>query len=171
MASPILTYRLSVPGDYDALKQLGVRAFSQYAPELGAEDWAKMSTGLNDDTKFKALVAQSRCFVCEHNDTIVGMSFYVPHGNAWDVFPDEWSYIRMVSVHPDYQGLGIARALTVQCVDYARATNEQIIALHTSEMMHAARHIYESLGFTVFSELPLRFGKKYWLYTLHLDKS
>lgn len=170
MTLPVLTYRLSNEADYDALKQLGFTAFSQYANEMDADEWAKMSAGLNDDNKLKALLELSRCYVCEHNGIIVGMAFYIPHGNASDVYPNEWSYIRMVSVHPDYQGMGIARALTIQCIDYARATNEHIIALHTSEMMHAARHIYESLGFTVYSELPMRFGKKYWLYTLQLDK-
>lgn len=40
--------------------------------------------------------------------------------------------------------------------------------LHTSEMMGAARHIYESLGFKKLREIEPRYGKKYWLYKLEL---
>ena len=74
----------------------------------------------------------------------------------------------MVGVHPTYTGRGIARKLTGMCIDKARELNENVITLHTSEFMDAARHIYESLGFTVLKELAPRLGKKYWLYTLDL---
>jgi hypothetical protein len=36
-------------------------------------------------------------------------------------------------------------------------------------MMHKARHIYESLGFTILREIEPRLGKKYWLYTLDIS--
>jgi hypothetical protein len=34
--------------------------------------------------------------------------------------------------------------------------------------MDAARHIYESMGFTILQQIPDRLGKKYWLYTMDL---
>jgi uncharacterized protein (DUF1810 family) len=37
--------------------------------------------------------------------------------------------------------------------------------------MDAARHIYESLGFTILKEIPNRFGKRYWLYTLNITST
>jgi ribosomal protein S18 acetylase RimI-like enzyme len=55
------------------------------------------------------------------------------------------------------------------CIDKAKQTKEKTIALHTSEFMDAARHIYESLGFKVLHEIAPRLGKKYWLYTLDLS--
>jgi len=45
---------------------------------------------------------------------------------------------------------------------------EKTIALHTSEFMDAARHIYEGLGFIMVKEIPPRYGKRYWLYRLDL---
>jgi ribosomal protein S18 acetylase RimI-like enzyme len=74
----------------------------------------------------------------------------------------------MVGVHPDYSGRGICRALMELCLNHAKHTNEKIVALHTSEFMDAARHIYQSMGFKVIRDLPLRFGKQYWLYTLEI---
>lgn len=48
-------------------------------------------------------------------------------------------------------------------------SNERTIALHTSEFMDAARHIYESVGFVKVKEIPARYGKKYWLYLLEIS--
>ncbi len=84
------------------------------------------------------------------------------------MFKAEWSYIRLVGVDPDYRGKGIAKNLTEMCLEFAKKTKEKIIALHTSEFMDAARHIYESLGFKVLREIEPRLGKRYWLYTLEL---
>lgn len=80
-----------------------------------------------------------------------------------------WTYIRMVGVNPKYRGHGIAKDLTKMCIDFAKQNNEKTIALHTSEFMDAARHIYESIGFKVLEETLPIFGKKYWLYTLDLN--
>ena len=96
------------------------------------------------------------------------MAFLVPRGNPTEIFQGDWSYIRMVGVDPRFSGKGIGRQLTQHCIDFAKSTNEKTIALHTSEFMDAARHIYESLGFTPIKELPLRYGKRYWLYQLEL---
>jgi len=55
------------------------------------------------------------------------------------------------------------------CIDRAKKNNEKVIALHTSEFMDAARHIYEGLGFKQVKELQSRYSKRYWLYTLELE--
>jgi len=64
--------------------------------------------------------------------------------------------------------MGIAKTLTKMCMDHARQTKEKIIALHTSEFMDAARHIYENLGFKELKEIDPIYGKRYWIYILNL---
>jgi len=119
---------------------------------------------------YASLLEDSYCLVCE-NDTfeIIGMSFLVPHGNPTELYDEKWCYIRFVSVDPEYEGKGIGKQLTSRCIQTAKDNNEQTIALHTSEMMDKARHIYESLGFKILKEIAPRLGKKYWLYTLDLS--
>ena len=97
------------------------------------------------------------------------MAYLVPHGHPWDIFKSEWCYMRMVGVNPAYQGRGIARTLIQQCIDRAISSGEKTMALHTSEFMDAARHIYESFGFTILQDMEPRFGKRYWLYTKQLS--
>ena len=69
----------------------------------------------------------------------------------------------------EYSGKGIGQRLTQQCLEKAIDNQEEIVALHTAEMMENARHIYSKLGFSIAKELPSNFGTRYWLYTLHLS--
>jgi ribosomal protein S18 acetylase RimI-like enzyme len=55
--------------------------------------------------------------------------------------------IRMLAVAPARHGNGVGRALTLECIDRARANGRRRIVLHTGDWMVAAKHIYESLGF------------------------
>ncbi|MFM9837107.1 MAG: GNAT family N-acetyltransferase [Cyclobacteriaceae bacterium] len=154
--------------DKEHLMKLGLISYSQYATVLTFDNWAKLSGFFDDDAKWTDLINKSKSYLCLDKDEIIGMAFIIPSGNPWDIFKKEWSYIRMVGVNPTYQGQGIAKTLTKMCLNYARQTKEKIIALHTSEFMDAARHIYESVGFKKFQEIEPRLGKKYWLYLLDL---
>jgi len=163
-----LLYRSATLKDADELVQLSIDSYSPYLPLLTAEHANKLSSVLKDKEKIVALLEKSKCFVCIHQNTIVGMAFLVPQGHPFNFYLPEWAQIRMVGVHPDYKGMGIATKLTQMCITHAKDNGEKIIALHTSEFMDAARHIYESLGFKKERELDPIFGKRYWLYLLNL---
>lgn len=159
-----LSFRDASLLDLHSLKQLGLDAYKEYASVLTNEHWQVFTGFLEDELRLAELIGKSKVFVCLNNNTIIGMAYFVPSGNPWDVFQADWAYLRLVGVHPNYKGLGLGRTLTMKCIDYAKQTNEKIIALHTSEFMDAARHIYESLGFVKKEEIEPRFGKRYWLY-------
>jgi ribosomal protein S18 acetylase RimI-like enzyme len=55
--------------------------------------------------------------------------------------------IRMLAVAPDHQGRGIGRALTVACIERARADERTRIVLLTLPSMTAAHRMYGRLGF------------------------
>ena len=113
------------------------------------------------------LLKIAKCFVCEKEDKLIGMAFLIPHGNPYLFFEADWSYIRLVAVDPAYEGKGLGKMLTQHCIDFAKESGEKIIALHTSEFQHAARHIYEGLGFKRQKEFEL-YAKRYWIYKLEL---
>lgn len=168
MSTDEFTYRTGTIKDKAELQQLAIVAYSPFSTLMTAENANKLITGLNDEEKMISLINNSKCFICIDQNKIIGMAFIVPHGNPWQVFKTEWSYIRMVAVHPDYRGKGIAKQLTNMCITFAKDTHETTIALHTSEFMDDARHIYESIGFKKLQEIEPIFGKKYWLYLLDL---
>jgi ribosomal protein S18 acetylase RimI-like enzyme len=164
-----LTYRIGATNNVEQLQSLGIIAYGQFQNTLTPDNWVIFNGNLQDKQKFIDILNLATCFVCLDNDEIVGAAYIIPNGNPTDLFKKEWAYIRMVAVNPNYQGQGIAKALTKMCIDIARENNEKTIALHTSEFMDAARHIYESIGFKVLQEIPPLFGKRYWLYTLDLN--
>jgi ribosomal protein S18 acetylase RimI-like enzyme len=166
-----IKYRNGTKDDIADLKNLAIKSWGQFRKELTTENWQKLYDSLNNDETYTELLENSTCFVSiTDNDKIVGMSFLVPRGNPTEIYDKEWCYIRFVTVDPNFGGQGIGRKLTNLCIDTARQTNEKIIALHTSELMDKARHIYESIGFEILKEIDQRLGKRYWLYKLDLNE-
>ena len=165
-----LIFRAADSADIEQLIALGLLAYGQLASQLSTEGWEQMKTGIGNTEMWQDILGKAKGFVCcTGTNDIVGMAFLVPSGNPWgDIYPNDWSYIRMVGVHPEFGGRGIGRKLTQQCIEAAKQSEEHTIALHTSEVMDAARHIYEGLGFYVVREIESRFGIRYWLYRMAL---
>ncbi|MDP1816190.1 MAG: GNAT family N-acetyltransferase [Leadbetterella sp.] len=164
-----MRYRIAKLQDKAKLKDLGLNSYGQFKNILTEENWSKLNSFLTNENSYSDLLSYSKCFVCETNDKIIGMAYIIPKGNPTEIFQTDWSYIRMVGVNTEFEGKGIGKKLIQMCIDYAKETNENIIALHTSEFINAARHIYENIGFKQIKELEPRLGKKYWLYILDLN--
>ena len=163
-----LTFRKGSPTEKEFLKQLGILSYNQFSRILLSGDWATMDKFLNNDSMWDKLVNNSTIFVCEDNSSLIGMAFLIAQGNPTSIYPPGWSYIRMVGVHPDHRGKGVAKRLTQMCVDHARQTHEKIVGLHTSEKMEDAQHVYESIGFQRYKEINPIYGMRYWVYKLEL---
>jgi ribosomal protein S18 acetylase RimI-like enzyme len=165
-----MNYRKGNSNDLKALKNLAIKSWRQFQNELTPENWKKLENNLSNDKTYIDLLENSYNIICiNDSEEIIGMSFLVPKGNPTDLFDKDWCYIRYVTVDPNYCGQGIGRHLTEKLIQYAKDNGEKTIALHTSEMMNKARHIYESLGFTILKEIEPRFDKKYWIYTLEVN--
>jgi ribosomal protein S18 acetylase RimI-like enzyme len=164
-----LAYRSGTKADKSEIQRLIVAAYGQYSHLFTPGHRTAWNKGLHNEENVDGLLERSRFFVCETEGKLVGMAFLLPSGNPTDIYPADWSYIRMVGVQPGYEGRGIARTLTTMCMEEAQRLGETTIALHTSEFMDAARHIYGSLGFREVKEIPERFGKKYWLFKRELE--
>ena len=166
--SSSLQFRDAHVEDIPELKQLALLSYGTLSDYMGDNDASQLLINLEREEMWQNVIKRSKGFVCEKEGVIVGMAFLVPHGNPWDIFQREWSYIRLVGVHPDFRGKGIARQLVLRCISFAIDTHESTIALHTSEWMKDAMHIYESFGFKVIKEIEPRYGCRYWLYLLQL---
>jgi ribosomal protein S18 acetylase RimI-like enzyme len=163
-----MTYRVADQKDLPVLKELALASYGRLKKILTPENWAKMETLLQSDQTFPLLVRDCHAFVCEENGRLLGMAFLVPSGNPTKVYSAETSYIRMVGVHPDAGGNGIAQALTRLCLHKAKETGEKMVSLHSAEIMYEARHIYEKLGFKKIRLLDEHYGLIYWLYEMKL---
>jgi ribosomal protein S18 acetylase RimI-like enzyme len=160
-----MVYRTPTENDLEALKELSLAAYGQLKKHLSEKNWKKMEGVLTSEDNFPTMLMNSFGFVCEEDGHLLGMAFLVPSGNPTKIYSNETSYIRMVGVHPDAGGKGIAQALTRLCLDKAKETGEKTISLHSAEVMYIARHIYEKLGFRKVRLLDEHYGLRYWLYT------
>ena len=158
--------REAIPDDFTAMAQLVVEAYQEYAASLTPAAWEQMRTGLASVAR---LAASATFLVAEDNRHLVGsVAYYAPGTSDTRLFPQHWASLRLLAVAPAHRGRALGRQLTEACVARARADEAREIGLHTSELMHTARQIYERMGFRTAGELPMTFGLRYWRFVLPL---
>jgi ribosomal protein S18 acetylase RimI-like enzyme len=166
-----MIYRTAVPADIPALRTLGLASYGTLRNHLTADNWKKMESVLLSEDTYTTLVNACFAFICEEETQLLGMAFLVPSGNPTKIYSDDTSYIRMVGVHPDAGGKGIAQSLTRLCMEKAKELGEKTIMLHSAEVMYTARHVYEKLGFKKMHLLDEHYGLEYWLYRYNMNES
>jgi len=141
------TLRDARASDRATIAALTMRAYAEYARVMTPAAWAALEDALRrslaDDTGVSRIVA-------EREGRIVGSVALYDPGHAQYTGLDSaaaWPEVRLVAVDPAVRGRGVARALVLECVRRARAAGATTLGLHTSQSMHAARRLYERLGF------------------------
>jgi DNA-binding MarR family transcriptional regulator/GNAT superfamily N-acetyltransferase len=142
---PHVLLRSHRPGD---IGWVASRHGAIYAQEFG---W---------DISFEALVAEigaqfiksydasrEHCWIAELDGEPVGSIFLVKGS-------DEVAKLRLLLLEKKARGLGIGRALTEQCIRFARESGYKTITLWTQSILVAARDIYQRAGFRRVAEEP-----------------
>ncbi|MER9577135.1 bifunctional helix-turn-helix transcriptional regulator/GNAT family N-acetyltransferase [Mesorhizobium sp. M0189] len=110
------------------------------------------------DETYEALVAEilgtfvksfdpkwERSWIAERESEVVGSVFVVRQSDAV-------AKLRLLYVEPSARGLGIGKRLVEECIGFCRATGYRTLTLWTNDVLAAARHIYESVGFKLTNE-------------------
>ena len=133
------------PDEYQRLGELTVAAYHSLP------DVMPHQKTYDDRLRDVATRARTSCVLVAVGPAgeLLGGVTYV--GGPDDPYSEELSEgeagIRMLAVDPGLHGRGIGRALTLACIDRARAAGRRRLVLHTGDSMAAAKHLYESLGF------------------------
>lgn len=110
------------------------------------------------DGTFEALVAEiaaqfvknfdaewEKAWIAESEGQVLGSVFLVK-------VSEQEAKLRLLYVEPEMRGTGLGRRLTQECIAFAKARGYQQLTLWTNDILHAARHIYQSAGFVLLSE-------------------
>jgi ribosomal protein S18 acetylase RimI-like enzyme len=171
LATRVLIFMTAIVRDaldreFNEIASLAVAAYQEYARALTVDNWEIMRSNL---LKMTEEIDRGQLIVAAQDKELIGSVIYAPPGTSeLQIFSPEWASVRRLAVSPAYRGQGIGAQLTLECIRRARQDRAKIIGLHTSELMVAARKMYEQLGFQQDIELPPRLGIKYWRYILKL---
>ena len=148
--------RLAHPQEHDAIRDLTLSAYGQYATIM--EPWAW--NGLRD--AIEAALSMDRGaqrIVAERGGELVGAVMLFPaSADAYGALGPRVRSpeIRVLAVAPHARGLGVARLLVSECMRRAREAGAEAIGLHTSRSMRDAIRLYEKCGFTRDPEFDIR---------------
>jgi ribosomal protein S18 acetylase RimI-like enzyme len=145
--SPQVRIRDAVPTEFDLISALLVRANHEYSDMATNPAWGSY---LEDAADVAGHAATLTVIVAEQSGSLVGtVSYGAPDGNPQgrQSLPAEWAVIRLLAVDPPARGMGIGRALALECLARARQDGAASVGLTTHERMSVAKSMYEDLGF------------------------
>ena len=132
-------------------------SLSRAAPSL-ARNMIDLIARWSQAVAFEALVAEiaaqyvknldaakENAWIAECEGRVVGSVFVVK-------VSDTQAKLRLLYVEPEMRGTGLGRRLTQECIAFAKARGYQKLTLWTNDILHAARHIYQTAGFVLLSE-------------------
>lgn len=133
--------------DREAIAEVMLEAYGQYANSMPETAWAEYSASIRDSVDGDAPVAR---IIAEIEGRIVGsiqlfLSSEAAYGNK--EMGLESPIIRLLAVSPQARGRGIATLLIQESARRSLELGATTLNLHTSDMMASAIQLYERLGF------------------------
>lgn len=141
------TIRDARPGEREAIRDLTLSAYAQFAETMEPAAWAGLEGALHAAL---ATTDEVERIVAERDGVLVGsVMLWPPAADAYRgaAARAPWPELRLLAVSPEARGQGVGEALVEECVRRARRMGAAELGLHTSRSMGAAIRMYERRGF------------------------
>ncbi|MGN7762634.1 GNAT family N-acetyltransferase [Paenibacillus sp. 22594] len=139
--------RNAADSDRDAIAELLLEAYGQYAAELPEPFWAEYRHSILDSVDGTAPYAR---IIAEMDNRIVGSVLLFLSSEKAYGRPELGIHspiIRLLAVSPGTRGRGIAALLIREAARRSKELGATTLNLHTSDMMASAIRLYDRLGF------------------------
>lgn len=133
--------------ELENVRRLLVESYRQYEENIEPEAWTKY---LNDIIASVDNPNIDKILVAKHNNEILGsLQLFQSSEKAYGRPELEITspIVRLLCVHPNARGLGIATALLNAAILYAKNLDALHLYLHSAEWMEKAIRLYEYHGF------------------------
>jgi ribosomal protein S18 acetylase RimI-like enzyme len=143
--SNVVLIRDATPGELDETDSLVKAAYLEFRPLFPEKIWQAWMDNVSQTVRDPA----GMLIVAAAGGVIQGAVKFYPDASESGMgqWPEGSGAIRILAVSPAARGKGYGTRLARECLRRARAMQISTIFLFTGEFMHAARHIYEKLGF------------------------
>jgi len=132
-------------GELAGIENLVLEAYREFKPLFPEKVWAAWMENISQTIRSPAGIL----LVAESQGRIQGVVKFFPEAGQSGMghWPPGTAAIRILAVPPAARGRGLGSQLSRECLRLAQERQIPTIFLCTGEFMHAARHIYEKLGF------------------------
>jgi ribosomal protein S18 acetylase RimI-like enzyme len=132
--------------ELDELEDLVQEAYQEFRPLFPPDIWETWMDNLSRAIHSEAGIQ----LVVEAEGNLLGtVKFYPDAAQAgMGHWPPGAASMRGLAVQPGSRTRGYGRLLVAECLRRARELGVATIYLYTGRFMHAACHLYESMGFT-----------------------
>jgi ribosomal protein S18 acetylase RimI-like enzyme len=158
--SPAFTLRDAHADEAGAIAGVIQAAYAEYESSYTPEGWQRYFGLLgNVEGHFgrsqiivavrDGALARSEGALAKGDNIIAGCVMFYPDGSlsGQGEWPAGWAGMLRLAVHPSFQGHGLGRALTQQCVRRCREAGITTLGLHATSWMSLSRAMYERMGF------------------------
>lgn len=138
--------RRALPREHEEAGRITAEAYREFV-RPGKVEWSQYLERIAD---VSARAERTEVLVAMEGGQILGSATLELDGGMDDEDEPLEPYearIRMLGVHPDARGRGVARQLMAACEERARSAGRTRMILNTTERMGPARHMYERLGY------------------------
>lgn len=137
--------REATPEELNDIEDLVKAAYLEFRPLFPEEVWQAWMDNIRETVHSPA----GMLLAAERGGEIQGVVKFYPDASQSGMghWPEGVAAIRILAVLPAARGRGYGTILARECLRLAREQKASAIFLFTGEFMHAARHIYEKLGF------------------------
>ena len=140
-----ISIREAAAGELAGIEALVRKAYREFKPLFPEKVWEAWMANIGEVIRSESGIL----LVAENQGKVQGVVKFFPHAgqSGMGQWPPGAAAIRILAVPPEARGRGYGTLLTRECLRRAREMQSPTIYLFTGEFMHAARHIYEKLGF------------------------